>query len=78
ALTRALEGRFFALKLRDETRPRRDIWEGREQDSLRGLFLARLWAQYQAAPEGPERARISLAARFGLQALENGEEPPLP
>ncbi|MCD8117024.1 MAG: DNA repair exonuclease [Oscillospiraceae bacterium] len=78
ALTRALEGRFFALELRDETRPRRDIWEGREQDSLRGLFLARLWAQYQAAPEGPERARISLAARFGLQALENGEEPPLP
>lgn len=78
ALTRALEGRFFALELRDETSPRRNIWEGREQDSLRGLFLARLWTQYQAAQEESERARISLAARFGLQALENGEEPPLP
>ncbi|MCD7749557.1 MAG: DNA repair exonuclease [Oscillospiraceae bacterium] len=78
ALTRALEGRFFALELRDETRPPQDIWEGREQDSLRGLFLARLWKQYQAAQEESERARISLAARFGLQALENGEEPPLP
>ncbi|MCD7844754.1 MAG: DNA repair exonuclease [Oscillospiraceae bacterium] len=77
ALTRALEGRFFALELRDETSPRRDIWEGREQDSLRGLFLARLWNQYQAAQEDEERARITLAAQFGLQALENFEEPPM-
>ena len=42
ALRSALEGRFFALELRDGTRLRRDIWDGREVLSLRGIFLAGL------------------------------------
>ena len=71
----ALEGRFFALELRDETRLRRDVWDGRETLSLRGLYLAKLWKRYEAAESDGERASIELAARYGLRALENGEEP---
>ncbi len=72
-----LEGRFFALELRDGTSLGRDVWDGRETLSLRGLFLAKLWERYQAAETDGERAGVELAARYGLQALENGEEPPL-
>lgn len=77
ALQGALEGKFFALELRDETRLRRDVWDGREVLSLRGLYLAKLWQRYQAAESDQERASIELAARYGLRALENGEEIPL-
>lgn len=78
ALRGALEGRFFALELRDETHLRKDVWDGRETLSLRGIFLAGLWKKYQAAQTDEERTGIELAARYGLAALENGEEPPLP
>lgn len=77
ALYRALEGRFFALELRDETRLRRDVWAGRDGDSLKGLFLSRLWAMLESADDDRERERITQAARWGLRAMENGEEPPL-
>lgn len=77
ALTRMLEGRFFALELRDETRPRRDIWDGREQDSLKGMFLARLYALYATAASDGERENIVQAVRWGLRAMENGDELPL-
>lgn len=61
---------FFKLELRDETRIGGDVWARAEEDSLRGLFLRRLRAQYDAAREETERARIDLAARFGLAALD--------
>ena len=77
ALTRALEGRFFALELRDETVPLRDIWAERGEDSLRGLFLTRLWERLESVPAGAGRDRILRAARYGLAAMENGEEPGL-
>ncbi len=77
ALQSALEGRFFALDLRDETHLRRDVWDGREALSLRGLYLSRLWQRYEAAQTDEERANIELAARYGLRALENGEDIPL-
>ena len=77
ALQSALEESFFALELRDETALRRDVWAGREVLSLRGLYLAKLWQRYEAAGSDRERADIELAARYGLQALENGEEIPL-
>ena len=76
-LQSALESRFFALELRDETVLRRDVWEGREVVSLKGLFLDGLWRRYEAAGTDAERANIELAARYGLQALERSEEPPL-
>ena len=77
ALYRALEDRFFALELRDETTLRRDIWASRDEDSLRGLFLAHLWEQYETAEGEADRDRIRRAARYGLRALENGDELPI-
>lgn len=77
SLERALEGRFFALEIRDETTLRRDIWAGRGQDNLKGLFLSRLYARLTAAETEEERERITQAVRWGLRAMENGEELPL-
>ena len=77
ALRRALEGRFFALELRDDSRLRRDIWAGCGKDSLRGLFLQKLWDIYEKAPDAQSRARAAQAARWGLRAMEKGEELPL-
>jgi DNA repair exonuclease SbcCD nuclease subunit len=77
ALQQALEGRFFALELRDGTRLRRDIWAERNADSLKGLFLARLWQRLEAADNDRERELVTQAARWGLQALDGGEELPL-
>lgn len=60
---------FFHLELRDETRIRQDVWAREAEDSLRGLFLRELRAQYDGADE-TERRRIERAARFGLAALD--------
>lgn len=77
ALTRALEGRFYVLELRDETAIRRDIWAGRGGDSLKGLFLSRLHGMLESAADAEERERITQAVRWGLRAMEKGEELPL-
>ena len=77
ALSRMLEGRFYVLELRDETSIRRDIWAGRSGDSLKGLFLSRLYGMLESAADDEERERITQAVRWGLRAMENGEEFPL-
>ena len=74
ALRAALEGMTFALELRDETRLRRDLWERAGEDTLRGLFLASLRARYDAAETEAERAAVTMAARWGLAALDRDEE----
>ena len=76
-LRRAREARFFALEIRDETKRRRDIWAERGTDSLKGLFLARLWEKLETVSGEAGRDRIRRAAEYGLAAMENGEEPPL-
>ncbi len=73
-VSRALEGRVFALQLRDETRIRRDIWERSGEDTLRGAFLKRLRERYDAAGSDAEREKITQAVRWGLAALDNSEE----
>ena len=62
----------YHLELRDQTRPREDIWQREGEDSLRGLFLRNLKEQMAGASE-EERQRLTEAARFGLAALENRE-----
>ena len=69
-LEERLAPRFFSLELRDETRISEDVWARADEDSLRGLFLRELRAKYDAARSDNERARISLAARYGLAALD--------
>ena len=73
ALAEALAGRCFRLEVRDETRLLTEIWEGAGEDTLRGSFLRVLKKKYDAAPE-EARAGITLAARYGLAALDYRED----
>ena len=72
-LQRNLEEMFYALQLRDETRLKESVWERAGEDSLRGLFLKKLRAAYDAAGE-EEQALVEQAARWGLAALDHREE----
>ena len=73
ALAEALADRCFRLEVRDETRLLEDIWLGAGEDTLRGSFLRVLKKKYDAAPE-EARAGITLAARYGLAALDYRED----
>ncbi len=72
-LTRSLDGLCWQLSLRDHTSLRRDLWARAEEDNLTGLFLRELRTRLESC--GPEeREQLLLAAKFGLAALENGED----
>lgn len=73
SLQKALEDRFYALQLKDETRPPVDIWKERDEDTLKGQFLTALYEQYTAADEAQKKV-IALAAKLGLYAMEGREE----
>ena len=66
-----LADRFFALEVRDHTRMAEDVWARAGEDSLRGLFLTELRRQLETAQTDRERDRITLAARFGLAAMDH-------
>ena len=70
-LERALAPAFYGLTLIDRTRLPRDLWARREEDALTGLFLQAMWEKCQAEPDN---SLYQLAARYGLAALEGGEE----
>ena len=72
ALDRALSPAFYGLTLIDRTRLPRNLWERRGEDALTGLFLRAMWDKCQTRPDDPV---CQLAARYGLAALEGGEEP---
>ena len=72
-LTALAESRFFYAELRDETTLPRDLWARAEEDNLTGLFLREMRRRLDAAAD-EERANILLATRFGLAALEGGED----
>ncbi len=71
ALETALSGRFYALEIRDHTRVAEDVWARAGEDSLRGLFLRRLRARWEAAGDEAERETVTRAVRFGLAALDH-------
>ena len=70
-LAEQLSGRCYALTLRDRTRAGRDVWGRMEEDGLTGLFLRAMAARCQAQPDSD---MLQQAVRFGLAALENGED----
>lgn len=70
AVEQALKDRFLYLEVRDETTPRRNIWEACGEQTLRGLALSRLKARYDLG-----EATAELAARYLLAALEGREQP---
>ena len=69
-----LDEMFFSLQLKDHTRLQKDVWASAGEDTLRGLFLTKLRTLYDNAKTDSEKARIEHAARWGLAALDNGEE----
>ncbi len=73
ALAEALADRCFQIEVRDETQLMTDVWLGAGEDTLRGCFLRVLKKKYDAAPE-EAKAGITLAARYGLAALDYREE----
>ena len=70
-LEQALAPRFYSLELQDRTRPPRDLWARAGEDTLTGLFLQTMATQCQADPNNEV---LQLAVRFGLAALEQGED----
>ena len=74
ALERALSGRFYGLTLRDRTRLPRDLWRRKEEDTLTGLFLREM---QPLCEQEPDNQVYQLAVRFGLAALEGGEDAAL-
>ena len=73
ALTAQAASRFFHAELRDRTTLPTELWARAEEDSLTGLFLREMRARLDGAEEG-ETDKLLLAARFGLAALEGGED----
>ncbi|MBQ6428592.1 MAG: DNA repair exonuclease [Oscillospiraceae bacterium] len=73
-LQQNLDGMFFSLQLLDHTVPPADLWEYAGNDTLRGIFLAKLKARYDAAEDDAAKLRIEQAVRWGLAALDNAEE----
>lgn len=73
ALTAQAAPHFFHVELRDHTTLPVDLWARAQEDSLTGLFLREMRARLDRAGEG-ERDKLLLAARFGLAALEGGED----
>ena len=74
ALEEALSPLCCGLSLSDRTRLPRDLWARRGEDTLTGLFLQAMWERCQAEPDSQ---LCQLAARYGLAALEHGEEEAL-
>lgn len=70
-LEQMLSPEFYGLTLIDRTRLPRDLWARREEDALTGLFLRTMWEKCREEPDNP---LWQLAARYGLAALEGGEE----
>ena len=62
--------RFYAVEMRDKTRPARSLWEKAGENSLRGVFLQEMKRRYDTAQDDAEREQITMAVRFGISALE--------
>lgn len=76
ALATAGAGRRWGLTFRDHTRVPQDLWGREGEDSLTGFFLREMRRRLDAAQTDSERATLERSVRFGLAALENGEDTP--
>ena len=74
-LRQSLEDQFLSLELVDQTIPKRDLWAGCGDGSLRGLALQSLKLRYDAAETPEQRQLLTQAARYALAALEGRDLP---
>ena len=70
-IQKELEGSFYSLTLRDQTRAARQLWARKDEDTLTGLFLREMFSLCQ---QDPDNETLQLAVRFGLAALEGEED----
>lgn len=75
ALTKIAGNYRWAVTLRDHTKVPQDLWSREREDSLTGLFLREMRRRIETA-EDAQRPTLEKAVRFGLAALENGEDTP--
>ena len=73
-LEKELEQRFFEVQLRPRVTLPHDVWEGMEENSLRGLFLSAMREKYDAAADDAAREQALRAVKYGLAALDRREE----
>ncbi len=76
ALLEAAAPYRWAVTVRDHTRVPQNLWGREAEDSLTGLFLRDMRRRIEAADGDEEKATLEKAVRFGLTALENGEDTP--
>lgn len=73
-LERRLSDCCFTLALRDRTTLARDLWARAGEDNLTGRFLQEMRLRLDGANSEEDRALLEQAVRFGLAALERGED----
>ncbi len=73
AIYNKLSRKYAELEITDKTVPPRDIWESLGEDTLRGVFLAKMKALLDGSTDEEEREKILLAVRYGINAIENRE-----
>ncbi|MBR7010682.1 MAG: DNA repair exonuclease [Oscillospiraceae bacterium] len=73
----ALDSRFYALELIDETLPPLELWKDAGEDSLKGEFLRQLKECYDADTDRDARRLVAEAARLGVAVMEGREVPEL-
>lgn len=74
ALTELARPYRMSVSLVDHTRIPQNLWARESEDTLTGLFLRELRRRLDNTADDTERAALERAARFGLAALENGED----
>lgn len=72
-IEKEISDEFYHIVVHDETRVRRDLWQDTGADTLKGQFLQAMKIAVNNAKDDAERAKIELAARFGIAALEKRE-----
>ena len=77
ALHQALDGRFYALQLRDLTVPPLELWTRSGENTLEGLSLHTLRQALDRCENDDQRRAIELAARRIAEVCEGREAPPL-
>ena len=77
ALHRALDGRFYALELRDATVPPLELWTRCGETTLEGMSLHTLRRTLDRCETDAQRRRVELAARRIVEVCEGREAPAL-
>ncbi len=73
----ALNDRFYALQLRDQTVPPLELWTRCGEDTLEGMSLHTLHMALDRCETSAQRRCVELAARRIVEICEGREVPPL-